>query len=428
MVESNKQKVLQAINDTQRNLAPLLGKGNGHAVQPQSSEYRVEHLVVDPFTGLPIPTAGDIVRPIAKATIWTGEQHQELLKKYPNLDKLMPVIRVGTVTCTAAVSGFMVGGPAGALAFGTTAFISAARAEIIALAISHAAGKEMGAAFGLAVEKLSPMVKGLDQTITDTDATAFATGVLMTGLIASDVKGFGSQIKAAGHGAKVNSSVLYKDTVDITKPDFNKDYGLSKETVTTKPITGSKLKDQSSIKDAPSGVKPTKLDGPIKPIYGDKTVKIGEHEFPVIPVSSMEKLGKPTKQGPLYQEKIAELYKAETPLPNKYGTEINGVRKGGVADSAFLNKEFKRIAVEAKYIDKWDKSHYNPNYIKDKPFLINDKTDVLAQARKYQNSTFHEVVYHTNSPEFVAFYKDLFDKEGFTKMKFVISPKDEICY
>ena len=49
-------------------------------------------------------------------------------------------------------------------------------------------------------------------------------------------------------------------------------------------------------------------------------------------------------------------------------------------------------------------------------------TDVLSQARKYQNSNFYEIVYHTNSPEFAAFYKDLFNKEGLTKIKFYVSP------
>ena len=348
------------------------------------------------------------------------------------MSQAMPLVRVGGATVAGAAVGFMIGGPAGAWAVGETAFTIAARSEIVGLAINAAAGKEIAAGIDLAIEKLWPIMQA-DTNVTEAEARACVAGLLTTALLASDFKGLTNQLKTVGQvagktalGQKVNSTVLNKDFAETKKSDLTSDFAV-KDKVEVKSSGTTTSISKEPIKDVTTDVKPVKVDVPIKPIYVDKTVKIGEYEFPIKPVNSMEKLSKPTKQGSLYQERVAELYFGETRFPQKYGSQVGDTVRRGEADFAFLNTERKPIAVEAKYIDKWDKSSYNPNYTKDRPFLIKvSDTDVLSQARKYQNSNFHEIIYHTNSPEFAAFYKDLFHKEGLTKIRFVISPVELI--
>ena len=397
------------------------GKAPIISVKPGIGGKRYERAVDE--LGLPIATGGDTVRTVALA----NEQYQQFINKYPFMSELMPVIRVGGVTILAT----MVSGPVG----GAAAFNLALRGEVMALAVSSMAGEEIGEGVKHATEKLAGIIRVIAPEVSQEEAIGCASGVLAAAMVVMDVKGTASQVKtatkAAGTGAKASSIVLKQDIADgkpvsttastpktDTKPSSAK---LDANAGSTK-VPVSKV----PIKEATTDLKPTKVDVPIKLIYGDKSVKIGEHEFPLKPVSSMEKLSKPTKQGPLYQQKVAELYSGETKFSPKYDSKVGDILKKGEADYAFLNAESNPIAVEAKYIDKWDKSPYNPNYTKDRPFLINEKADVLTQARKYQNSDFHEIIYHTNSPEFAAFYKELFQKERLTKIRVVISPVELI--
>ena len=82
----------------------------------------------------------------------------------------------------------------------------------------------------------------------------------------------------------------------------------------------------------------------------------------------------------------------------------------------------KRIAIEAKFVDKWGRSLRNPgSAIGDKQFALAEQATMLLQARKY-SAAFDEVIYHSNSPDLIGFYEDLFKQHGLGNVRFIFTP------
>ncbi len=85
----------------------------------------------------------------------------------------------------------------------------------------------------------------------------------------------------------------------------------------------------------------------------------------------------------------------------KYTAVVNGKRVNGVADNVTIIGG-KRVAIEAKFVDKWGTSLRNPaSTIGKEPFAIEEQTAMLEQAKKY-SAVFQETIYHTNSPELIG--------------------------
>ena len=116
-----------------------------------------------------------------------------------------------------------------------------------------------------------------------------------------------------------------------------------------------------------------------------------------------------------YEEKIRKLY------PTRSKRKYKGSDCEGVADG-IANVNGKETAIEAKYINKWKNSAYNPESFFSK-CIKKDGTEeerLIDQAKRY-TKCFDQVIYHTNSKEFVDHYSKVFAKEGLTNIIFIIT-------
>ena len=116
-----------------------------------------------------------------------------------------------------------------------------------------------------------------------------------------------------------------------------------------------------------------------------------------------------------YEEKIRKLY------PTRSKRKYKGSDCEGVADG-ITNVNGKETAIEAKYINKWKNSAYNPESFFFK-CIKKDGTEeerLIDQAKRY-TKCFDQVIYHTNSKEFVDYYSKVFAKEGLTNIIFIIT-------
>jgi hypothetical protein len=117
-----------------------------------------------------------------------------------------------------------------------------------------------------------------------------------------------------------------------------------------------------------------------------------------------------------------DLYGGAPFSKRKYEAVVDGETVTGVADNVAMI-DGKSVAVEAKYVDNWEMSPRNPDSpVNDLPFAKNEQQAMLDQARKYDNSPFDQVIYHTNSPQLAEHYTRVFEEAGIENFKFVITP------
>jgi filamentous hemagglutinin len=83
----------------------------------------------------------------------------------------------------------------------------------------------------------------------------------------------------------------------------------------------------------------------------------------------------------------------------------------------------QRTAVEAKFVEDWNKSLRNPDGSSGSyPWSVRAQQDMVNQASKYSAFFDGGVIYHTNSPELATHYTNLFEKLGVQNFRFVITP------
>ncbi|MCL5247609.1 hypothetical protein M4I21_17455 [Cellulophaga sp. 20_2_10] len=123
-----------------------------------------------------------------------------------------------------------------------------------------------------------------------------------------------------------------------------------------------------------------------------------------------------------YEKQIQDLYGGAASFnKRKYRAIVDGKRVNGIADNV-TSINGKNVAVEAKYTKDWSKSLRNPNSkIGDKSFAVVEQQKMLSQAQKYSDA-FHEVNYHTNSPELASHYTKVFQDAGLNNVNINVTP------
>src|SRR5262249_39406166 len=106
-----------------------------------------------------------------------------------------------------------------------------------------------------------------------------------------------------------------------------------------------------------------------------------------------------------YERQVRGLYAGYPAAPRQYTAVVDGVTHNGIADHA-VSIGGRSVAVEAKHFNSpWERSIRNPRgTLREKLFAIAEQRKLIAQARKY-SAAFDEVVYHSNSLEFIRRYK-----------------------
>lgn len=101
-----------------------------------------------------------------------------------------------------------------------------------------------------------------------------------------------------------------------------------------------------------------------------------------------------------YKKQIQDLYGgAKTQAERAYTGIVDGLPVNGIADNVVDG-----IAIEAKYVEDWEKSLRNP--LDTHPWAISEQQKLVNQAKKYSDA-FDKVIYHTNSHLWITIVKFL---------------------
>ncbi|WP_277183680.1 RHS repeat-associated core domain-containing protein, partial [Caballeronia sp. BR00000012568055] len=123
-----------------------------------------------------------------------------------------------------------------------------------------------------------------------------------------------------------------------------------------------------------------------------------------------------------YEKQIQDMYGGKlSQTDREYTAVVDGKPVNGIADHV-IDRGGKNTAIEAKFVNDWDKSIRNPDSaIGGKSFAVAEQQKMLTQAQKYSDA-FDEVIYHTNSPEMAAHYNAVFEGAGLTNVSFTVVP------
>ena len=105
----------------------------------------------------------------------------------------------------------------------------------------------------------------------------------------------------------------------------------------------------------------------------------------------------------------------------QYRVIIDGEIVNGVADNVTMIGG-KQIAIESKWVKgSWADSPRNPaSEIANLPFAIEERSTMLNQAMAYSQA-YAETIYHSNSPELIEYYTEVFQTAGITNIKFILT-------
>lgn len=132
--------------------------------------------------------------------------------------------------------------------------------------------------------------------------------------------------------------------------------------------------------------------------------------------------GRAIDRGGSYEESIRGLYGNTTQTQRRYTTIVDGKRVNGIADDVAVI-DGKKTAIEAKYVDNWSESIRNPSSNNgDRPWAVQEQNKMIEQAKKYSSGFQGGVIYHTNSTDLAQYYSKLFNDNGISNFKFIITP------
>lgn len=122
-----------------------------------------------------------------------------------------------------------------------------------------------------------------------------------------------------------------------------------------------------------------------------------------------------------YERAVQNMYGGPAKFSaRQYQTVVNGEFVNGVADNV-VNIGGNSVAVEAKFVNSWSSSIRNPaSAIGNRPFAIDAQAEVLSQAQKYSDA-FDQVIYHSNSPEFIQHYSNVFQNADISNIQFILT-------
>lgn len=122
-----------------------------------------------------------------------------------------------------------------------------------------------------------------------------------------------------------------------------------------------------------------------------------------------------------YEDGIAGLYGGKQAFKSRtFYTDTGNIR---VADRRTVVGGLD-TSIEAKHVSNWSKSIHNPNsVVGSKRFAQNAQAKLVGQARDYLDN-FDQVIYHSNSVDFIAHYTARFQSEGLdmSRIKFIHTP------
>jgi RHS repeat-associated protein len=117
-----------------------------------------------------------------------------------------------------------------------------------------------------------------------------------------------------------------------------------------------------------------------------------------------------------YEKRIRALYPQSSYAQRRFTAIVDGKEVSGIADTIA-----GRTAVEAKYVDNWATSNQNPlSPVASKEFAVAMRAQLVQQARAYSQA-FERVLYHTNSPEFLAYYTQMFRDLGLNNITITLT-------
>jgi hypothetical protein len=120
-----------------------------------------------------------------------------------------------------------------------------------------------------------------------------------------------------------------------------------------------------------------------------------------------------------YQSAVNNMYGGQAPFSSLKFSTADG---NWIADNV-VNIGGNQVAIESKFIGSggWAGSIYNPaSPVGNLPFALAEQADTLAQAQAY-STTFDQVIYHSNSPEFIQYYSSVFNNAGIQNIKFILT-------
>ncbi len=121
-----------------------------------------------------------------------------------------------------------------------------------------------------------------------------------------------------------------------------------------------------------------------------------------------------------YEQRIREMYSGDQATAARQYRKTNGY--DGSAD-AVTEIGDSRVAVDAKYVHDWSQSLRNPSSpIGNAHFAVKEQQAVVSQAVEYLDA-FDSVIYHSNSPEFIAHYTNTFRQNGIdmSRVRFILT-------
>jgi len=130
-----------------------------------------------------------------------------------------------------------------------------------------------------------------------------------------------------------------------------------------------------------------------------------------------------------YENRIADEYGGKQAYQSRrYKAIVDGELHEGVADNV-VREGNRSVAIEAKYVRNWETSIRNPNspislgqrFEKGAEFAAAERSRIILQARKYSDA-FSEVIYHSNSQEFIEHYSRVFADHGLHNIRFRLFP------
>lgn len=139
-------------------------------------------------------------------------------------------------------------------------------------------------------------------------------------------------------------------------------------------------------------------------------------------VGDLTKLRRTIDVARVYEAQIRDLYSGAPGGPREFRVLMDGALVNGEAD--FVTRiNGQPVAVEAKFVDDWLESPRNPNSPQGQlEFLKHMQTEMVSQARIYQQAFPGGTIYHSNSIDLINHYTRVFADAGINNVQFVHTP------